>query len=273
MDLSSRLPLVECFIHGDVPLDVRVAAVRGALDLPFHDHVEVLTLLVSDPDPAVAAAAEAAIRRLPPTQLAELLLAPQASEGLRAFFAARAAAPVPIPELPADAVRLLDEVGEVGEPGEAGAAAGTAAEIAADPERRGAAQRLAMLTVAERVKVAMQGSREERAVLVRDPNRLVSSAVLSSPKLTESEVESIARMTNVADEVLRMVGANRVWTKNYSVIAALAHNAKTPIPIALSLLGRLSERDVKMLSTDRNIPEPVRVSARKLYVARQSRRE
>ena len=52
----------------------------------------------------------------------------------------------------------------------------------------------------------MQGTREERSILVRDPNRLVSSAVLSSPKLTESEVEAIARMTNVSDEVLRIVG-------------------------------------------------------------------
>ena len=81
----------------------------------------------------------------------------------------------------------------------------------------------------------MQGTREERGVLIRDPNRLVSSAVLSSPKLTESEVEAIARMTNVSDEVLRIVGTTRSWIKNYNVIAALARNAKTPVAISLTL--------------------------------------
>jgi hypothetical protein len=265
VDLSSRLPIVECFIRGEVPLDVRMSAIRGTLALPFRDHVEVLTLLASDADPAVAAGAEAALQRLSPDALSELLAGPEASEAVRGFFAARAAAPVP--ELPADAVRLL------GEPGEPQASPDAAAAGGADPERRGAAQRLAMLSVAERMKVAMQGSREERAILVRDPNRLVSSAVLSSPKLTESEVEAIARMANVSDEVLRVLGTNRAWTKNYSVIAALTRNAKTPVSISLTLVNRLSERDVKMLSIDRNIPEPVRLSARKLCANRQSRRQ
>jgi hypothetical protein len=159
-------------------------------------------------------------------------------------------------------------------PAPEGATAGDSpAEIAADPERRGAAQRLAMLPVAERVKVAMQGTREERSILVRDPNRLVSSAVLNSPKLTESEVEVIARMTNVSDEVLRIVGTNRAWTKNYPVIAALTRNPKTPVGVVLALLPRLVERELKMLSTDRNIPEPVRLSARKLYQRGVARRQ
>ena len=142
-----------------------------------------------------------------------------------------------------------------------------------EPQRKGTAQRLAMLNVSERIKAAMQGTREERSVLVRDPNRLVSSAVLSSPKLTESEVEAIARMANVSDEVLRIVGTTRNWIKNYNVISALTRNAKTPIAISLNLLNRLVERDIKMLASDRNIPEPVRVAARKLYVQNQTRRQ
>jgi hypothetical protein len=158
-------------------------------------------------------------------------------------------------------------------PAPAEAAGDSPADIEADPERRGTAQRLAMLPVAERIKVAMQGTREERAVLVRDPNRLVSSAVLSSPKLTESEVETIARMTNVSDEVLRILGTNRTWTKNYGVVAALSRNPKTPVGVALTLLPRLIERDVKMLSTDRNVPEPIRLSARKLYQRGAARRQ
>ncbi len=61
----------------------------------------------------------------------------------------------------------------------------------------------------ERMKLATRGTREQRSVLVRDPNRLVAAAVLSSPKLTDSEVEQFAKMANVAEDVLRVIGTNR----------------------------------------------------------------
>jgi hypothetical protein len=169
-----------------------------------------------------------------------------------------------------------DSPGDASAPAEVAvpeAARSDAEDIEATPERRGAAQRLSMLTVADRMKVATLGTREERSILVRDPNRLVSSAVLSGPKLSDSEVESIARMTNVSGDVLRTIGTNRVWLKNYAVIAALARNAKTPIAVSLSLLNRLMERDIKFLSSDRNIPEPVRLAARKIHTQNVSRRQ
>jgi hypothetical protein len=122
--------------------------------------------------------------------------------------------------------------------------------------------------VMEKMKVAMRGSREERTVLIRDPNRLVAAAVLSSPKLTENEVEGIAKMANVAEEVLRVIGSSRAWTKKYAITASLVRNPKTPVAISLTLLNRLTERDVKMVASDRNVPEPVRVAARKKIVPR-----
>ncbi|HEX7484852.1 MAG TPA: hypothetical protein VF332_01770 [Vicinamibacterales bacterium] len=260
-----RTPLVECFMHGDVPRDVRLMGARGGLALPAQEQLSLLMLLVSDPDPEVGAIAEATIGRLPSAPLAAFLASPDVPPRVRAFFAnyeARPGRPEP-PDAPPPADPGAAEVTP---------ACDTPADIEADPDRRGTAQRLSMLTVAERIKVAMQGNREERMVLVRDPNRLVSSAVLSSPRLTDSEVEAIARMTNVSDDVLRVVGTNRVWTKSYPVVASLTRNAKTPIGIALTLLNRLTERDVKMLSTDRNIPEPVRLAARKIYTQGVARR-
>ena len=127
--------------------------------------------------------------------------------------------------------------------------------------------------MAGRIKAAIQGTREERSILIRDPNRVVAAAVLSSPKLTEGDVESIARMTNVSDDVLRQIGTNRQWAKSYAVVAALTRNAKTPVGVSLTLLPRLTERDVKILAADRNVPEPVRLGARKLNVRNTSRRQ
>jgi hypothetical protein len=65
---------------------------------------------------------------------------------------------------------------------------------------------------------------------------------------------------------LRTIGTNRSWTKSYSVIAALARNPKTPPAISLNLVGRLNERDIKGITLDRNVPEALRLAARKFLV-------
>jgi hypothetical protein len=131
---------------------------------------------------------------------------------------------------------------------------------------------LSSLPVPARIKMAMLGTREQRAILVRDPNRVVSAAVLSSPKLSDTEVENFARMSNVTVDVLRIIGTNRAWLRNYTVIAALVRNARTPPGISLGLVPRLQERDVKSLAVDRNLPEAVRLAARKMLQVQHSRR-
>src|SRR5690606_5251984 len=107
---------------------------------------------------------------------------------------------------------------------------------AAGTSEEAAEKHISLLSVMEKMKLAMRGTREQRAVLIRDPNRIVAAAVLSSPKLTETEVESFARMANVAEEVLRVIGSNRQWTKNYGVVAGLVRNPKTPLSISMNLL-------------------------------------
>ncbi len=293
MDLS-RTPLVECFERGEVPRDVRLLAARGALALRVPEQIALLILLVSDPDPAVAARAEGTIARLPRNSLDEFLAGPDVPEEVRHFFAGRPAGTTGAAAVEAlnEADGAEDALDAEAEDDPAAAAAETRAEIPAEPggdaqpageqdpvavdsltEHAGAARRLSLMTVAGRIKAAIQGTREERNILIRDPNRVVTSAVLSSPKLSEGDVETIARMTNVSDDVLRQIAANRSWIRNYAVMAALARNAKTPIGVTLALLPRLTERDVKMLAADRNIPEPVRLTARKLNLRSTSRRQ
>lgn len=126
-----------------------------------------------------------------------------------------------------------------------------------------ALQRIAAMTPAERLSRAMKGTREERAVLVRDPNKIVAVAVLSSPKITDSEVEGIAKMANVSEDVLRIIGHTRAWMKNYAIVSALTKNPKTPVAVSLNLLPRLLEKDVKILATDRNVPDVIRLAAQK----------
>lgn len=147
------------------------------------------------------------------------------------------------------------------EPEEASSAAQTPEEKA--EQERGLLEKIAAMNPAQRLARAMKGTREERTILIRDSNKMVAVAVLSSPKLSEAEVEAIAKMTNVAEEILRTIGNTRAWVKNYRVVSALTRNPKTPQALALNLLSRLQERDVKLLVTDRNVPDSLRSAARR----------
>jgi hypothetical protein len=130
-------------------------------------------------------------------------------------------------------------------------------------DRVSAVQRLYRLNTADKVVTALKGNREERAVLIRDPNRIVATAVLGSPRVTESEIESFAGMKNVSDEILRQIGASKEWTRHYGVVASLVRNPRTPLAISLGMVSRLNPKDIKALAVDRNVPEAIRKHAQK----------
>ena len=141
-----------------------------------------------------------------------------------------------------------------------------------EDDQQSITQKLALLGVAERMKAAMKGSKSERAILIRDPNKLVSAAVLSSPKLTDSEVENFAKLANVSEEILRTIGMNRGWIKNYGVVAALTKNPKTPLAVSMRFVQRLNDRDLKMIALDRNLQEPLKLAVRKRIAEGQEKK-
>ncbi|MFQ5817115.1 MAG: hypothetical protein ACE5H2_04050 [Terriglobia bacterium] len=139
-------------------------------------------------------------------------------------------------------------------------------------ERISLTQKLARMGVSERVQQALKGSKEERLVLVRDPAKAVYRAVLQSPKLTDSDVESFATMKNVAEEVMRIIASSRHSMKNYIVVRNLVNNPRSPLDVSLPLLNRLTNQDLKFLTMNRNVPETLRSMAIKLHKQRGSQR-
>jgi len=140
-----------------------------------------------------------------------------------------------------------------------------AAEVEPDKvKRQTLLQRLTRMNVVERIQLAVKGGREERMLLIRDPNKIVQRAVLQSPRLTDTEVESFAGMANLTDEVLRNISMNRNFMKNYVVVKNLSKNPKTPLDVSLRLIQRLTATDLKQLTTNKNIPETLRTTAMKL---------
>jgi hypothetical protein len=263
MESGYRSPLIDFFRRGEVALDIRQMAAEGALAPRAHEQLGLLVLLVGDQDPAIAQAAESTLQAIPVDVLAAFLARSDVSPEIRHFFAQRGVEPAALPAPDVD-TPLLDTAPEPEPVVDVNLDALDAAE--AEQGRSSALQRISALTVAQRMSLAMKGSREERAILIRDPNKIVGVAVLSSPKLSESEVESIAKMTSISDELLRMIAHTRAWVKNYGVMLALTKNPKTPVAVSMNMLARLNDRDLKMLSTDRNVPEILRITARKKVV-------
>ncbi len=118
------------------------------------------------------------------------------------------------------------------------------------------------MTVGEKIKFALFGNKEVRKILINDPNRLVREAVLQSPKLTDAEIESFAKLKSLADDVIRRITLNKQWTSKYSVALSLIKNPKTPISFSLNYLDKLIVRDLKQIQKDKDIPEPVRKKAK-----------
>jgi hypothetical protein len=143
-----------------------------------------------------------------------------------------------------------------------------AGAVISEDEKKSFFARVALLTVVQRIRLAWMGTKEERLFLIHDTNRLVSAAVLKSPKTNESDAEMIANMKSVSEDVLRSIGNRREWVKKYSVMLALTKNSRAPVATTLPLIPRLTPRDQKTLSMDRNIPEVVRVTARRAVVRR-----
>lgn len=146
-----------------------------------------------------------------------------------------------------------------------------AAEIEPDPEKRATLmQQVTKMNVVQRLTLALRGGRSERSLLIRDNNKLVQRCVLQSPRLTDSEVEAYANMTNLSKELLRMISMTRKFMKNYLTAKNLVCNSKTPLDVSLHLLPRLNATDLRILTTNKNIPDTLRASALKLHRKRKS---
>ena len=134
-------------------------------------------------------------------------------------------------------------------------------------------QRIAAMKVGDRIKVALLGTRDERFILIRDSNKIVAMAVLESPKVGESEMETFAAMKNVQEEVLRTIARNRRFMKHYAVVRALVNNPRTPVDVAMPLLNHLMVLDLQHVSRNKNISDTLRkLALRAMDTKRDGRR-
>src|SRR5208283_268745 len=162
------------------------------------------------------------------------------------------------------------------EAGKSAAGAGTSTAAAAvhakkhlvpghEERRDSTLQKIAKLDIKGRIALAMRGGKEERSILIRDATKLVSLAVLDSPKVSETEVEGYALQKNVLEAVLRAIPLKRKFAKNYNIMRNLVFNPRTPLDLSLGLMKNLLVHDLRNLSGNKEVSDTIRKLALRMY--------
>ncbi|MFZ5444863.1 MAG: hypothetical protein ACOZQL_33040 [Myxococcota bacterium] len=109
-------------------------------------------------------------------------------------------------------------------------------------------ERLKKLSVTEKMQLALSGSRDERAALLRDPNKVLHVYVLKNPRLGLDEVQAAAKLPQLSPDALKMIAEHREWGTNTTICTALVRNPKTPLPLALRLLERVPASELRAMA-------------------------
>ena len=166
------------------------------------------------------------------------------------------AAALNLPPPPDTADSIMSEFGE--------ALTSASAPPMEDGKRMNLTQRITKMSVSEKIKLATLGNKEARGILMRDANKLVTLAVIGSPRISDGEVLVLAHSKTTADDVLRIIYQSREWTRQYPIKVALVKNPKVPLAITMRFMATLRESEVKELAGNKNVPSAVRVNAKKL---------
>jgi hypothetical protein len=144
------------------------------------------------------------------------------------------------------------------------------AETAEEANRKlNMTQRVMKMSVSQKIKLATLGNREARTILLRDSNKLVSMAAVTSPRITDGEILGLANSRTVNADVLRYIYNNRDFTKTYAIKASLVKNPKVPLPTALKMMFTLQEKDIKELARDRNVPQTIQSQAKAFIMKKE----
>ena len=125
-------------------------------------------------------------------------------------------------------------------------------------------QKIGKLDIKGRIQLAMKGSKEERAILIRDCTKIVALAVLDSPKITDGEVEGFASQKNVLEAVLRGIPMKRRFAKHYPIIRNLVFNPRTPLDLSLGLMKNMLVSDLRNLASNKEVSDTIRKLAMKM---------
>jgi hypothetical protein len=239
--------------------------IRSLLDHPALTDATLLHLAQQAGEAVLSLLAASERCGSAPEVVAALLANPCASEEIRDRFSATAAAGAAGTD--ADTGAEADAEGAAGEDGEVEEDAGEEEELNLSKY-----QMALEMGVSDKIKMALTGDKEWRTIFLKDPNKLVSSAALKNPRITDGEVLAVAKNKSSNDELIRLINLNREWVKHYEVKKALVMHPRTPLPKALRYMDILTEKDLKNLAKSRSVSQVIVNNARRMLLARQRKK-
>jgi len=271
------------FVESDQTASEAVEAVlhESPLQIAHQEPDEILSSVQTQPEPAAVMPAT-----LPAANNDVLAEDPEAEVALKTFLTEHAKEIELQAEKPFHAIGgIYEEILEVEEPQTMAAAATMGASTSAAPpvapaqprvshkpavrpddgKRDSVLQKISRLDIKGRIQLAMKGTKEERAILIRDGTKIIALAVLDSPKITDGEVEKFGGQKNVLEAVLRAIPMKRRFAKNYAIVRALVFNPRTPLDVSLGLMKNLLVADLKNLSGNKEVAETVRKLALRMF--------
>jgi hypothetical protein len=126
-----------------------------------------------------------------------------------------------------------------------------------------------MMGIGEKIKMALTGDKEWRAILIKDANKLVSAGVIKNPRITDGEILTILKVGVQNDEIVRLICANKEWVKNYLIRKALISCPKTPLPNALRYLATMNEKDLAGYAKSKNISSVLSTQAKRMLLSKK----
>lgn len=150
----------------------------------------------------------------------------------------------------------------------------TEAEAGEEEEEKegGLYKQILSMKVSHKIKLALKGNKEARGILIKDSNKMVCTSVLKNPRISEGEVATIAGSKSAIEDLLRLIGANNQWMRNYQIKLALINNPKCPAGISAKILPQLFDKDLNALAKSKGIPGALRQNAERLKRARAQKK-
>ncbi|MDD2581717.1 MAG: hypothetical protein PHR66_06975 [Desulfuromonadaceae bacterium] len=262
-------PLVAAYVRPGVALEVRLAGCAAAANMAAADRLMLLFCLSKDPEPTVRATAISRVKDLPCDVIRVYIDStnphPLILDALRTLCHNH-----PEPPKTAEARVIMDEdrlvkaADDQAEQGEESEGGGPVNED--DREFLSKYKTAQIMGIGEKIKMALSGDKEWRALLVKDANKLVSCSVIRNPRITEAEVLTLIKSGIQNDEIMRLICTNKEWIKNYNIRKALIENNRTPVQSAMSYLGTMGEKDLASFAKSKNISSVVSTMAKRLLL-------
>jgi hypothetical protein len=127
-------------------------------------------------------------------------------------------------------------------------------------------RRLAGMSVGEKVKMALHGTREWRTFLARDRAGVIQAALVRNPRVTLDEMTALARAPALAPDAAEALAQHAGFGSSPMIALALVRNPRTPLPTAINMVARLTPTDLRTVAKGVGVRAQVASAARKKLI-------